>query len=96
MWTHILPDTHLTSSPSHILTLHPPPVDTWDGPDGQPIIYHGHTLTSKIRCLDVVKAIRDHAFVTSEYPVILSIEDHCDISQQRVMAKQFKDFFGGQ
>jgi phosphatidylinositol phospholipase C, delta len=23
-------------------------LDCWDGPNGQPIIYHGHTLTSKI------------------------------------------------
>lgn len=42
-------------------------VDTWDGPDDMPWIYHGHTLTSKIRFLDVVECIRDHAFATSEY-----------------------------
>ena len=24
-------------------------VDCWDGPDGEPIIYHGFTLTSKIK-----------------------------------------------
>lgn len=70
-------------------------VDCWDGPDNNPIIYHGHTLTSKIRFLDVIKGIRDHAFVASEYPLILSIEQHCDIPQQQVMAKQFKEVFGG-
>ena len=70
-------------------------VDCWEGPDGNPIIYHGRTLTSKIRFIDVIKTIKDHAFVTSEYPVILSIEQHCDIQQQRIMARQFKEVFGG-
>lgn len=70
-------------------------VDCWDGPDNQPIIYHGHTLTTKIRFIDVIKAIKEHAFATSEFPVILSIEQHCDIPQQQVMARQFREVFGG-
>uniref|UniRef100_T1IHK2 1-phosphatidylinositol 4,5-bisphosphate phosphodiesterase gamma n=1 Tax=Strigamia maritima TaxID=126957 RepID=T1IHK2_STRMM len=69
-------------------------LDCWDGPDGMPYIYHGHTLTSKIKFLDVVKIIKEHAFVTSEYPVILSIEDHCTLPQQRNMAQAFLDIFG--
>lgn len=36
-----------------------------------PIIFHGHTLTTKIKFIDVLKAIRDQAFISSEYPVIL-------------------------
>lgn len=40
-------------------------VDCWEGP-GEPIIYHGWTRTTKIKFEDVVKAINDHAFVTSE------------------------------
>ncbi|OWA51214.1 1-phosphatidylinositol 4,5-bisphosphate phosphodiesterase gamma-1 [Hypsibius exemplaris] len=69
-------------------------LDTWDGPDGEPIIFHGGTLTSKIRFKDVIATIKDHAFVTSEYPVILSIEQHCCVEQQKKMAKYFKDVFG--
>lgn len=69
-------------------------LDCWDGSDGQPIIYHGHTLTSKIRVVDVVRAIKDNAFVASDYPIILSIEQHCEISQQKIMARLFKEFFG--
>jgi hypothetical protein len=52
-------------------------LDCWDGDDGWPIIFHGRTLTSKISFVDVVKTIRDNAFVASPYPVILSIENHC-------------------
>ncbi|KAF7237177.1 1-phosphatidylinositol 4,5-bisphosphate phosphodiesterase gamma-1 [Varanus komodoensis] len=69
-------------------------LDCWDGPDDLPIIYHGHTLTSKIKFLDVLHTIKEHAFTTSEYPIILSIEDHCSIVQQRNMASHFKKVFG--
>ncbi|XP_051788777.1 1-phosphatidylinositol 4,5-bisphosphate phosphodiesterase gamma-1 [Erpetoichthys calabaricus] len=69
-------------------------LDCWDGPDGMPVIYHGHTLTTKIKFCDVLNTIKDHAFVTSEYPIILSIEDHCSIVQQRNMATYFKKVFG--
>lgn len=41
-------------------------LDCWDGPDGLPIVYHGHTLTTRIRFIDVIRTIRDHAFVKSE------------------------------
>ena len=30
-------------------------LDCWDGPEGMPDIFHGHTLTSKIKFIDVVK-----------------------------------------
>ena len=79
---------------SHTHT-HPLTVDCWDGPDNEPIIYHGRTLTTKIKFLDVIKAVKEHAFIASDYPVILSIEQHCDISQQEVMAKMFKEVLGG-
>uniref|UniRef100_A0A674JC94 1-phosphatidylinositol 4,5-bisphosphate phosphodiesterase gamma n=1 Tax=Terrapene triunguis TaxID=2587831 RepID=A0A674JC94_9SAUR len=69
-------------------------LDCWDGPDGMPVIYHGHTLTTKIKFSDVLMTIKEHAFMTSEYPVILSIEDHCSIAQQRNMAQNFKKVFG--
>ena len=37
-------------------------VDCWDGDDGEPIIYHGHTLTSKILFKDVIEACEKYAF----------------------------------
>ena len=71
-------------------------LDCWDGPDGQPLIYHGHTLTSRIKFADVVKVISQHAFVSSEFPVILSIENHCSLEQQRKMASLFREILGGE
>uniref|UniRef100_A0A8C2FUS8 Phosphoinositide phospholipase C n=1 Tax=Cyprinus carpio TaxID=7962 RepID=A0A8C2FUS8_CYPCA len=67
-------------------------LDCWNGPE-EPVIYHGRTMTSKIKFKDVVKAINDHAFATSEYPVVLSIEEHCDIKQQKMMAQMLRDVF---
>nr|XP_039265386.1 1-phosphatidylinositol 4,5-bisphosphate phosphodiesterase gamma-1-like isoform X1 [Styela clava] len=69
-------------------------LDCWDGPDGMPCIFHGHTLTSKIKFIDVLKTIKEHAFVVSDLPVILSIENHCKLPQQRHMATMFVDVFG--
>uniref|UniRef100_A0A3P8X4K0 Phosphoinositide phospholipase C n=1 Tax=Cynoglossus semilaevis TaxID=244447 RepID=A0A3P8X4K0_CYNSE len=62
-------------------------VDCWDGPDGEPIIHHGYTLTSKILFRDVIETINKHAFTKSQYPVILSIENHCTVPQQKRMAQ---------
>ncbi|XP_060055884.1 1-phosphatidylinositol 4,5-bisphosphate phosphodiesterase eta-2 isoform X3 [Erinaceus europaeus] len=62
-------------------------VDCWDGPDGEPIVHHGYTLTSKILFRDVVETINKYAFIKNEYPVILSIENHCSIFQQKKMAQ---------
>ncbi|XP_061562127.1 1-phosphatidylinositol 4,5-bisphosphate phosphodiesterase epsilon-1 isoform X1 [Phycodurus eques] len=69
-------------------------LDCWDGDDGMPVIYHGHTLTTKIPFKDVVEAINRSAFVNSDMPVIMSIENHCSLPQQRKMADIFKTVFG--
>lgn len=37
-------------------------LDCWDGPNSEPVIYHGYTLTSKILFSDAIKAIKNYAF----------------------------------
>ncbi|CAB1341245.1 unnamed protein product [Coregonus sp. 'balchen'] len=68
--------------------------DCWDGAQGEPVIYHGHTLTSKVLFKDVIKAIKEYAFKTSEYPVILSLENHCTLEQQKLMAQHMRSILG--
>ncbi|NXM79425.1 PLCH2 phosphodiesterase, partial [Oenanthe oenanthe] len=69
-------------------------VDCWDGPDGEPIVHHGYTLTSKILFRDVIETINKYAFIKNEYPVILSIENHCSIVQQKKMAQYLTEILG--
>ncbi|XP_006935632.2 1-phosphatidylinositol 4,5-bisphosphate phosphodiesterase delta-4 isoform X4 [Felis catus] len=71
-------------------------VDIWDGPSGEPIVYHGHTLTSRIPFKDVVATVAQYAFQTSDYPVILSLENHCTWEQQQVMALHLTEILGEQ
>uniref|UniRef100_A0A8B9TCH9 Phosphoinositide phospholipase C n=1 Tax=Anas platyrhynchos TaxID=8839 RepID=A0A8B9TCH9_ANAPL len=44
--------------------------------------------------LEVVEAIDRNAFITSDMPIIISIENHCSLPQQRKMAEIFKNVFG--
>lgn len=70
----------------------------WDGDDGEPSVFHGYTLTKEITFKEVVKAIGKHAFRPEEGiigPVIISLECHAGISQQKkcveIMAKYWGD-----
>ncbi|KAM7407825.1 hypothetical protein PAMA_003540 [Pampus argenteus] len=69
-------------------------VDCWDGSDGEPVVYHGHTWTSKILFKDVVSTLKEYAFKASDFPVILSLENHCSVEQQTVMAQHLRQILG--
>ncbi|XP_010003036.1 PREDICTED: 1-phosphatidylinositol 4,5-bisphosphate phosphodiesterase eta-1 [Chaetura pelagica] len=69
-------------------------VDCWDGPDGEPVVHHGYTLTSKILFRDVAETINKYAFIKNEFPVILSIENHCSVQQQKKIAQYLKEILG--
>lgn len=47
-------------------------LDCWEGPGGEPIIYHGHTLTTKILFRDVIQVVHDHAFKVSPWDLMPS------------------------
>ncbi|XP_042618822.1 1-phosphatidylinositol 4,5-bisphosphate phosphodiesterase eta-2-like isoform X2 [Cyprinus carpio] len=69
-------------------------VDCWDGQDGEPIVHHGYTLTSKILFKDVIETINKYAFIKNQFPVILSIENHCSVPQQKKMAQYLTEVLG--
>ncbi|XP_041662063.1 1-phosphatidylinositol 4,5-bisphosphate phosphodiesterase beta-4-like isoform X2 [Cheilinus undulatus] len=71
-------------------------LDCWDGKgeDQEPIITHGKAMCTDILFKDVIQAIKETAFVTSDFPVILSFENHCSKPQQYKMAKYCEEIFG--
>lgn len=68
-------------------------MDVWDGPE-EPVVYHGRTLTSRLPVRDALTAIAKYAFVASPYPVILSMEIHCDHAQQDKLADILRSTLG--
>ncbi|KAL0992729.1 hypothetical protein UPYG_G00097550 [Umbra pygmaea] len=69
-------------------------LDCWDGDKGEPVIYHGHTLTSKVLFKEVTQTIAQYAFKASPYPLILSLENHCSVEQQAVMTRHLRTILG--
>jgi len=69
-------------------------LDCWDGEHGEPVVTHGHTMVSKITFQEIIVAIKEFGFSTSQYPVILSLENHCSVPQQIKMTEILKRVLG--
>jgi len=63
-------------------------IDCWNGGrDMGPIVTHGHTFCTVELFENVAKAVAQCAFATSDMPVMLSLEMHCNCHQQNQIAK---------
>ncbi|OJJ49939.1 hypothetical protein ASPZODRAFT_13047 [Penicilliopsis zonata CBS 506.65] len=71
-------------------------IDCWDGADGRPIVSHGRTLTTSVLFADCITVINRYAFISTDFPLILSLEVHCNPEQQLAMVKIMKDTFQDQ
>ncbi|XP_043929391.1 1-phosphatidylinositol 4,5-bisphosphate phosphodiesterase beta-2-like [Protopterus annectens] len=72
-------------------------LDCWKGkpPEEEPIITHGFTMTTEILFKEVIEAIAESAFKVSQYPVVLSFENHVDSAKQQAkMADYCRNIFG--
>jgi len=74
-------------------------LDIWDGDhDGSrpiPVVWHGHTMTSKIKFRDIIQCLKVFLnFHPETYPLILSFENHCSIPFQKIMAKDLINILG--
>lgn len=69
-------------------------LDCWNGPDGRPRVTHGRTRTTAVLFSDCITVIGRYAFENSPYPVILSLEVHCDVEQQSRMVAIMKEILG--
>jgi phosphatidylinositol phospholipase C delta len=63
--------------------------------NGEPLVLHGWTLTAPVGFRAVCKTIRETAFVTSKFPIIVSLEVHADLEQQEVMVDIMKEEWKG-
>ncbi|OCL05554.1 PLC-like phosphodiesterase, partial [Glonium stellatum] len=62
---------------------------------GEPQVLHGHTQRKGVSFRDVCCAIRDTAFITSDLPVIISLEVHTSPRQQRIMVDIMEEIWQG-
>lgn len=69
-------------------------VDVWDGEDEEPIVCAGHTLSPPLLFHCVLEAVGRFAFVASDYPLILCLENHCSLRQQRVLLEHLLRILG--
>ena len=65
-------------------------IDIWNGDDpneSEPVVNHGRTFTKPIGLTNVIRTIKKFGFITSPFPVILSLEIHCSpLSQLKVVS----------
>ncbi|KAL9679182.1 hypothetical protein QQ045_017038 [Rhodiola kirilowii] len=57
-------------------------------------VLHGRTLTTPVELLKCLKSIKEHAFSSSPYPVIITLEDHLTPKLQAQVAQMLTDTFG--
>ncbi|KAE9614997.1 hypothetical protein Lal_00048291 [Lupinus albus] len=57
-------------------------------------VLHGRTLTTPVELIRCLRAIKEHAFVTSEYPVVITLEDHLTPDLQAKVAEMVTQTFG--
>ncbi|KAK6200287.1 1-phosphatidylinositol-4,5-bisphosphate phosphodiesterase 1 [Scheffersomyces amazonensis] len=71
-------------------------IDVWDGEndDSEPIVNHGRTFTVAISFTNVIKAIKNFAFVSTTFPLIVSLEINCNANNQRKLVTILKDILG--
>jgi len=62
-------------------------LDCYDGGKDGPIIMHGGTATKPITFRDAIKVIYDEAHTVSDYPVIITLENHCSLKKREEMAQ---------
>ena len=71
-------------------------LDIWNprSKKGHPLVLHGYTATKAVslkKCLNVIKL---YAFFLSDFPLIITFENHCDEIRMKMLAAQLNDTFG--
>ena len=67
-------------------------LDVYDGKDG-PIVTHGGTAVRPMMFKDAIQCINDNGHNASEYPVIVTLENHASKETRAVMANIMRSVF---
>ncbi|ESQ42507.1 hypothetical protein EUTSA_v10013134mg [Eutrema salsugineum] len=71
-------------------------LDLWPNSSGNEAeVRHGGTLTSTEELQKCLNAVKENAFQVSDYPVVLTLEDHLPPNLQKKVAKMVSKTFGG-
>ncbi|XP_059627977.1 phosphoinositide phospholipase C 2-like isoform X2 [Cornus florida] len=57
-------------------------------------VLHGRTLTTPVELAKCLRSIKEHAFSASEYPVVITLEDHLTPDLQAKVAEMVTQTFG--
>lgn len=63
-------------------------------PGQGPVVMHGGTLTAPTLLSLCLAEVKKSAFVATEYPVIISLANHCGLEGQAEIAGMLADTFG--
>ncbi|GAA0163387.1 phospholipase [Lithospermum erythrorhizon] len=68
-------------------------LDLWPG-GNDVVVRHGGTVTRSVKLVKCLRAIKENAFHASEYPVIITFEDHLNSILRIKVAKMVTETFG--
>ncbi|WCJ19878.1 Phosphoinositide phospholipase C 4 [Euphorbia peplus] len=57
-------------------------------------VLHGRTLTSPVELIKCLRSIKEHAFTASDFPVVITLEDHLTHDLQAKVAEMITQTFG--
>ncbi|KAL3837750.1 hypothetical protein ACJIZ3_022341 [Penstemon smallii] len=57
-------------------------------------VLHGRTFTTPVELIKCLRSIKEYAFTASEYPVVITLEDHLPANLQALVAKMITQTFG--
>ncbi|CAA3014201.1 phosphoinositide phospholipase C 2-like [Olea europaea subsp. europaea] len=70
-------------------------LDIWPNSTKDDIhVLHGRTLTTPVELIKCLRSIKENAFTASEYPVVITLEDHLTPDLQAKVAEMIKETFG--
>ncbi|CAH2054514.1 unnamed protein product [Thlaspi arvense] len=70
-------------------------LDIWPNSNKNDIdVLHGRTLTAPVELIKCLRAIKAHAFDVSDYPVVVTLEDHLTPELQSKVAEMVTAIFG--